>query len=421
MAACCAAILAGCPAKAQNNCPKSGVSAPLQHIKIFNDSSTKYLFPVLDTGQNPNPQGDIWMQAIFSVPYSQTPFGGGNCSYGENVDFRIYINEPSGIAPGGSVDLTVPLFSQLIISSPDSPDPTQYNQWADWWRGENIWMYTNSESTPPRALQEYHDTTYLPRQQKLLTPVINTTYPTCTYTPPNSAPTMPCTLDFFSDPASLPINGPAQLFEATLGARVQQTVVNNSPPNTLDPQNADFDVSYVDVAYMTGAMGPFMNDQVGYVGSPLDPDQFQNVLINGFLKDFPNWPQFLVTYGDGTTALSSKLASPSNALARLTGANAPADLYPIPAAKTWPTITWPPIDTLRTNWTIWAGLPEQGQCSHPRSDTAAWCKAVLDVKTLFQANYQQYFALFGNGTCKGTPIPNTDPHFWDRFLAHVYG
>jgi hypothetical protein len=427
VAACCAAaILAGSPAKAQN-CPTFGVSPPppSQHIKIFNDTS-QYLFPVLDTGQNPNPLGDIWMQAAFSVPNSKTPFGGGKCSYGENLDFRIYINEPSGIAPGGSVDVTVPLFNQLI----KNPDPTQNNQWVDWWRGENIWIYANSAATPPRALQEYHDnpfrtgTTdpYLPGQQPLTSAVAGQTFPTCTYTPPNSAP-MACVLDFFKDPASLPINGPGQLFEATLGARVEQKVDNDSPPNALDTQNADFDVSYVDVAYMTGAMGPFMNDQVGYVGSPLGPDKFQNVLVTEFLTEFPNWPQFLVTYADGTKETISKLASPSNALARLTGANAPADL-PLAKGETWPTSVWGPIQALRDNWTTWAGLPvpgQSGQCANPGSGTAAWCKAVLDVKTLFQANYQQYLGLFANGTCKGTPIPNTDPHFGDRFLAHVYG
>jgi hypothetical protein len=437
VAACgAAAILAGCPAKAQNCTPNSGGN-PTQHIKIFNDS-TQYLFPVLDTGQNPNPLGDIWMQAIFSMRNSQTPFGGGNCSYGENLDFRIYINELSGIAPGGSVDVIVPLYSQLT----NNPDPTLNNQWVDWWRGENIWIYTNSAAKPPRALQEYHDNPlrkdstnpYLPGQEPLTSQVGNTPFPSCTYTPPNSGTTTPCVLDFFKDPASLPINGPGQLFEATLGARVQQKVVNDSPPNALDPQNADFDVSYVDVAYMTGAMGPFMNDQVGYVGSPLDWDQFQNGYTDAppgsmvhegltqFLKDFPNWPQFLVTYADGATELMSKLASPSNALARLTGANPPADLSPIPASNTWPKITWQPIDTLRTNWTTWAGKPEQsGQCANPPSGAADWCKAVTDVKALFEANYQQYLAVFKNGMCPGTPIANTDATFADRLLAHVYG
>jgi hypothetical protein len=80
-ASCAAAILAGYPAKAEN-CPTSA-STPFQHIKIFNDTA-QWLFPVLDTGQNPD--GDIWLQAIFGVPNSKTPQGGGNCAYGEKLE-----------------------------------------------------------------------------------------------------------------------------------------------------------------------------------------------------------------------------------------------------------------------------------------------------------------------------------------------
>jgi hypothetical protein len=138
-------------------------------------------------------------------------------------------------------------------------------------------------------------------------------------------------LQFFSDAkGTMPKNGPSQLFEATLGARQAQPVVNDSPPNSLDVTNADFDVSYVNVAYMTGAMGPYQNDQVGYVGSPMQPVQppggFQRIL-NQFENDF-NWPRFVVTYSDGTTERIPKLPSPLELLARLSGANPPADLDP---------------------------------------------------------------------------------------------
>src|SRR5215472_6463638 len=82
-----AAILAGCPARAQN-CPTKFPSdernMPFQHIKIFNDSD-EYLFPTLDTGKHPLGDGDIWMQGIFEVPNSQSPFSSnqtkGNCAY----------------------------------------------------------------------------------------------------------------------------------------------------------------------------------------------------------------------------------------------------------------------------------------------------------------------------------------------------
>ena len=439
-----AAILAGCPAKAScpTTFPPDMPNMPFQHIKIFNDSS-EYLFPTLDTGKHPLNDGDIWMQGIFEVPNSQSPFSSnqtkGNCAYPVTLDYRIYINEASGIEPGGSVDLSLPLFTQLIAN----PSGTVNNEYAEWWQGQNLWIFSNSSASPPAAVKNWLGNVNGVRpNQKTLTAATSgfNSFPTCTYTPKSGA-AKPCGLDFFSDEANLPISGPGQLFEATLGARTIHTVAqgSNDPPNTLDTQNADFDVSYVDVAYLTGAMGPFGNSQVGYVGSPLSPGQFQAGIstakppINGvvkFLQDFPNWPQFVDL--DGTKLKISKLASPSNAFARLSGANAPADL-PLSAGESWPNNVWGPIQKLRDNWTTWAGTPgtagpgtgTAGQCGGGKPD--AWCVGVVDVKTLFEANYQQYLALFENGTCPGTPITvgqggnTTAAQFANLFVSHVYG
>ena len=91
-----------------------------------------------------------------------------------------------------------------------------------------------------------------------------------------------------------------------------------------------------------------------------------------------------------------------------------------------------PIQKLRDNWKTWAGTPgttgpgsgTAGQCGS-RQD--AWCKAVVDVKMLFEANYKQYLALFANKTCNGTPITvgqggnTTAAQFANLFVSHVYG
>lgn len=438
-----AAILAGFPARAAcpTAFPPDVPGMPLQHIKIFNDTDV-WLFPTLDTGQHPLGDGDIWMQGIFEVPNSQSPFSSnptkGNCAYPVTQNYRIYINEASGIAPGGSVDLILPLFTQLVAN----PSGTVNNEYAEWWQGQNLWIFSSSSASPPAAVKNWFGNVngVRPNQKKLTAATSGfNKLPTCTYTPKSGA-AKPCGLDFFSDTANLPISGPGQLFEATLGARTIHTVAagDNDPPNTLDTENVDFDVSYVDVAYLTGAMGPFGNNQVGYVGSPLTPEQFQNGIstakppINGvvkFLQDFKNWPQFVDL--DGTKEKISKLASPSNAFARLTGANAPADL-PLSAGESWPDNVWGPIQKLRDNWKTWAGTPgttgpgsgTAGQCGS-RQD--AWCKAVVDVKMLFEANYKQYLALFANKTCNGTPITvgqggnTTAAQFANLFVSHVYG
>jgi hypothetical protein len=235
-------------AKAQN-CPSQ---PPTQTLKIFNDSD-QYIFPELETDLG---TPDVWIQAICQVPNSKT----GTLNYGRDKTFRFYINPEGGIAPGQSVWITIPLFTQLVATV----DPTQNDQYAEWWQGENIQIFSSPTSTPPRAFAEDYDSTSRKNQTPLTSPVANATFPSCSG----------CQLRFFSDTdGTLPKNGPSQLFEATLGARQAQPVVNDSPPNSLDVTNADFDVSYVNVAYMAGAMGPYQNDQVGYVGSPMQPVQ----------------------------------------------------------------------------------------------------------------------------------------------------
>jgi hypothetical protein len=387
---CLVAIFAAiCSAKAQN-CPEQ---PPTQTLKIFNDSD-QYIFPELETGQG---APDVWMQAICKVPNSKT----GTLTYGRNTTFRFYVNPQAGIAPGQSVSITIPLFTQLVATV----DATQMNQYAEWWQGENLEIFSSPTSTPPRAFAEDYNSISRKDQIPLTSQAANPTFPGCAGNP--------CQLQFFSDDkGTLPKNGPSQLFEATLGARQAQPVVNDSPPNSLDVTNADFDVSYVNVAYMTGAMGPFENDQVGYVGSPMQPAQppggFQPIL-NQFASDF-NWPRFVVTYSDGTTERIPKLPSPLELLARLSGANAPADLDPV---AQWPTNVWPPIQALRDNWAKYTN-----SCTHSAAGYTTFCDALLDVKQIIMDNYANYQSLFtSTGPCNGTPVDATP----DRILQHAYG
>ena len=84
------------------------------------------------------------------------------------------------------------------------------------------------------------------------------------------------------------------MIEATLGAKQTPPVKNDSPKYSLDVSNADFDVSYVNIAFAGAALGPYQNDQVGYVGTPMLP--VGNTMNPGFrllLQKFQalnNWP-----------------------------------------------------------------------------------------------------------------------------------
>ena len=152
-------------------------------------------------------------------------------------------------------------------------------------------------------------------------------------------------------------------------------------------------------------MGPYMNNQSGYVGSPLLISQFQPKLEN-FQKKF-NWPTFIDL--DGANQAIPKLPSTLELLARLSGANAPMDLPPV---KTWPTDVWPPIQQIRTDWTTYSST-----CQHSAQGFTTFCDGILDVRDLFTANFKQYQALFAAGKCNGKPVTETP----DRIIAHVYG
>ena len=262
-------------------------------------------------------------------------------------------------------------------------------------------IFASATSTPPLAYQNSLSGAARPTQKKLLSTATNPTWPTCA-----DQSGAPCPLAFVTDEkGTLPKYGQSQLAEATLGATQVQKVVNDSLPTSLNVTQSDFDVSYVNVAYVAAAMGPYKNNQSGYVGSPLLISQFQPKLEN-FQKEF-DWPTFIDL--DGTKAAIPKLPSTLELLARLSGANPPMDLPPV---KTWPTDVWAPIQQIRTDWAT-----SSSTCQHSAQGFTTFCDATHDVRDLFAANYVQYQALFAAGKCNGQPVTNTP----DRIIAHVYG
>ena len=325
------------PAEAQT-CP---AAPPLQSIFIYNDSA-RYIFAELEAGLSGTPKvpnSDIWMQAICKVPNSKI----GTLTYPQTITNQFYINPTTGIPPGGWVEIKIPLFSQLAATV----DPTAQNQYAEWWQGENVEIYESATATPPAAYAQDYSGALRPKQKPLLSNAANPVWPTCT-----DQDKRPCQLAFFTDQdGNLPKYDPSQLVEATLGAKQTPPIENDSPKYSLDVSNADFDVSYVNVAYIGAALGPYKNDQVGYVGTPLKP--IGNTQEPGFqiiLKKFQelnNWPSFLSTTLNGqgapVTKPIPKLPSPLELMARLTGANAPADLTPVPDPGNWPNSLWPAV------------------------------------------------------------------------------
>ena len=287
-----AILAASSPSKAQT-CP-TGTAVPFQTIKIFNDTN-QYIFAELEVGLN---DPDQWIQMACNITQTQANKSGFH--YATTLTNRFYINgDQDGIPPGGSRVITLPLYTQLTASV----DPTKPNQYAEWWQGQNMQIFASATNTAPLAYQNSLSGKARPDQKKLLSAASNPTWPTCV-DQNNIACPLGLMAFFTDDKGTLPKYGPSQLVEATLGATQVQTVVNDSLPISLNATQADFDVSYVNVAYIAAAMGPYKNNQSGYVGSPLLISQFQPKLMN-FEKKF-NWPTFIDL--DGANQANSKVA-----------------------------------------------------------------------------------------------------------------
>jgi hypothetical protein len=233
--------------------PPCTTTAPLcMTIKIYNNSGYN-IYPVLTTGIS---APDTWLQAWFKV--DSTPSRLAANPYPRNTGFRFYINPTGpGIPPNGFVTITLPLYTQLV-----SPVvPTAFNQYIDWWNGGRIEIFDGINGNPPAALTALYTGVTDPKQVKVTVPTnIGAVLPSCVQGCPSP-------LQFFMTPAGIKNNEPEQLTEFTLGA-VNANVIAPAPYQ-LDEHNVDYDVSYVDTAYLPVAMEPYNNTQVGYIGSPL--------------------------------------------------------------------------------------------------------------------------------------------------------
>lgn len=367
------------------NCVAQAGPVPQMTIKIYNNSCQPAcitgempynIYPVLSSGTS---TPDKYMQAILKVPSNKV----ADFPFPKTNQFRLYINPTvDGIQPGGMIELKLPFYSQLVPTAQVNPKlPDQY---IDWWGGGRIEIFKAQTSThkPPAALTaDYNGTNPARNRQVKVSPLAGAALPALTTCKPG--PCQPLTI--FKDPAGLGNNEPSQLTEYTLGAL--NFNVAPSEPYGIDLHNVDYDVSYVDAAYLPAAMEPFNNDQVGYVGTIQPINTFRDGLrkfINN--PNYKGWPQFV----DDQKVKILKLPSPINIFGGLINPTQRTDLTPLP---------WPPIDVLKGNWDT---------CTK-KAGTAPICAYMRDVRTLFQANFNN---------CRGVkPGEPTEP----VMLSHVYG
>jgi hypothetical protein len=350
-------------------------------IQIFNNSQTHNIYPVLSVGQGPV---DEWMQAWCKILKPDRPFN----LFPRTFVYRLYIAPTgNGIPAGGSVKVTLPLYTQLAGNTVGGIDPTKGNQSIDWWQGGGIRIFQNLKAAgkPPAAFINDRDK----RSSQIKITATKGFDPSCVR---HSG--QPCNLIIVRDTSELPLGDPFQLTEYTLGA-----VDTEKNPWQVNTRNVDYDVSYVDSAFMPVLMEPYPNNKKiwGWVGINDDIASFDSVL-DKFLTNYKNWPQFV----DNTGTAIVKIPSPlnifiSNEVNQKLNVPARADLTPLP---------WTPIQKLLTNW----------QACQPD------CQKMQDIAGLLSANYdkyvQNYFtAKSWNCDTSMDPVKLTEL----QIAGHVYG
>jgi hypothetical protein len=370
-------VLALLPPAHASSSPPGNVAAqtvPTMTIVIYNNSKNHSIYPVLSTGGH-SPV-DLWLQAAFKIPKSQL----ANNPYPSPDTFRLYFNPTgAGIPPGGNVTITLPLYTQLVANvNPKAPD-----QYIDWWNGGRVSIYESLSATgmPPRALVADYT---MRASQTRVTPVGGAALPTC--------PACQQPLGIFKDTGGeLPSNDPDQLIEYTLGA-----INLTKDPYLLDVQNVDYDVSYVDNAFLPAAMEPYNNPIVGYVGTIQEIDPFQSALERFLAAKFKGWPQYIDNGNEKILKIPSALH------------------IMLDQAHLTPPPPWRPVEEMKTLWR---------NCTANGLQTKI-CAKIRTVRDLFEANYANYKANYHTSfknTCDQTKQPAPPTLTEAAMLAHVYG
>jgi hypothetical protein len=234
-------IFGGSSAKAEAPPPSIDCThgqTPQMTFKIYNNSKLYNIYPVLFAGAESDT--DTWMQACFQLNNDQLDAN----PYPRATQYRMYVNccakGENGIPPGGSVTITLPLYSPLVRPI----DPALSGQLIDWWQGGGINFYRSliKATVPPLVLRQHWG-----NDQKV------------NAVKPDHAPTCDsCALHFFKAPNSIANSEPQQLIEFTLGAQPinPKNKEPDQPARLWVPNNVDYDVSYVNYVYMPAAMEP---------------------------------------------------------------------------------------------------------------------------------------------------------------------
>lgn len=296
---------------------------PCKILRIFNNNpkggSNIYAFFQSFIQKSDGNHADLWMQAQFKVTDWNSSFVSPR-RFGTTRIRRGYIQigndlagNGEGIAPGTSVDIVIPFYTQLITTTAANLGKVP-DQYIDWWNSGRIYFFDTTAA--------YHSVKVTNDNGKPLRPggglppppvkyLKGAAVPSCT-----SSDGKKCSVPLFENAIEPYPNIPFQLQEYTLASAEGPPEITKycNPPKTtscakifLDYVN--YNVSSLDSVFLPVAMGPLTKAgnsvdlgvmppvPVPYVGTALPTVQFRQTL-DKFSSGGANWPLYVPAYFD---------------------------------------------------------------------------------------------------------------------------
>lgn len=258
---------------------------PCKQIKIINNSNVP-IYPVLSSSASGL---DEWLQAEMKVQKGEE----GIKKYPHKLVYRVYVNWPEGIPANQQVTLEVPFYSELVTN----PNPTDFEQYINWWNGGRIAIYDKKQTLSNEHQADVKGGQFENLKIGVVTP--QTPALQCAEVENNACKADALTV--YSSGSLLTDEAPNQLTEYTFAGSSINGEEGKSNARNLAYQDVGYNISYVDHLYLPLAMAPIGNKYIGYTGTAKDFDTFQ-----GYLKNFINseqWPTFKINTDEGVIKL----------------------------------------------------------------------------------------------------------------------
>jgi hypothetical protein len=259
------------------------IPAPLtKNIVVYNNSA-RTIYPVLSIGiKLGNP--DLWLQAQFVREFpKKNPYP----PFPTTLVYRAYVNSTKGIPPGGSVEITVPFYSQLKEVTGANIGEVN-DQFIDWWNAARVFLFDGATALDAAKITDganLNGGDHRPTPIKFLAGAAK---PTC-----SAGKTVCEPIEFLSYRIDAPSGVPFELQEYTFASA--EGPPTHPRPAKIMPEWVNYNISSLDSVYLPVAVGPLTRRDVPYVGSTATVATF-NANLKTFAENGANWPYYLPVY-----------------------------------------------------------------------------------------------------------------------------